>query len=148
MWQPYKVTEPSLLYLLSINSGIIKSCLEGPFHQWFSLPKDLNDQEFIICYNLPLGMWITTKFCTCHDSCAVVACAKFCNDHIHTILMRVKNSLPSLNYKGKISLVKSSRPPEVYNSHGLFSSVYEAWKWTAVNIYHIIGNVFMGPILP
>ena len=23
---------------------------------------------------------ITTKVCTCHDSCAVVACAKFCVD--------------------------------------------------------------------
>ena len=23
---------------------------------------------------------IATNFCTCHDSCAVLACAKFCSD--------------------------------------------------------------------
>ena len=30
--------------------------------------------------------WVTAKFCTCHDSTAVVACAKFCCDNIPPLL--------------------------------------------------------------
>ena len=32
------------------------------------------------CYSMP-GHQITTKFCTWHDNCAVISCAKFCSDH-------------------------------------------------------------------
>ena len=35
--------------------------------------------EILFC-SYPNSNWvITTKFCTCHDSCAVVACAKICS---------------------------------------------------------------------
>ena len=36
------------------------------------------------------GYYITTKFCICHDSSAVVACAKFCSDQFIRIWIMVK----------------------------------------------------------
>ena len=36
------------------------------------------------------GYYITTKFCICHDSSAVVACAKFCSDQFVRIWIMVK----------------------------------------------------------
>ena len=36
------------------------------------------------------GRQIVTKFCTCHDSTAVLACAKFCNDYVVKIKARAK----------------------------------------------------------
>ena len=38
--------------------------------------------------NSSTGHQITTKFCTCHDSCAVVSCGKFCSDRFVWIWMR------------------------------------------------------------
>ena len=39
-----------------------------------------NSIEIWIYYNSVHGYNMATKFCTCHDSMAVVACAKFCGD--------------------------------------------------------------------
>ena len=39
------------------------------------------------CNSLP-GQQIATNFSTCHDSSAVVACAKFCSNHFTSICMR------------------------------------------------------------
>ena len=43
--------------------------------------------------NSDLSQWVTTKFCTCHDSPAVGARAKFCCDHITRILNIPKSAL-------------------------------------------------------
>ena len=50
------------------------------------------------------GDHIATIFCTCHESTAVVSCAKFCSDHFITIWMREKMmKFPShLNCDGKL----------------------------------------------
>ena len=61
-------------------------------------------------------MWfhflITTKFCTCHDSYAVVVCAKFCSDHFLKIWVRVREKfLQNLNFDGKIDSEKSPLVP-------------------------------------
>ena len=47
------------------------------------------------CCNSIIDSQFTTNFCTCHDSTAVVSCAKFCNDQSHDIWMRWK-----LNFHG------------------------------------------------
>ena len=41
-----------------------------------------NSQEISLCSHPSCNEVIATKFCTCHDSCAVMACAKFCSDMI------------------------------------------------------------------
>ena len=44
------------------------------------------------------GQPIITKFCTCHDSYAAMACAKFCNDNVITFWLRIKlNLISNLN---------------------------------------------------
>ena len=61
-----------------------------PFHlQYFT--QDSNLWEISFCYNSIPCHWIAAKFCTCHDSCAVVTCAKFCSNHLFEIWMRPKS---------------------------------------------------------
>ena len=49
--------------------------------------------EFFSLYNLIHIIHISTNFCSCHDSLAVVACAKLCSDHFFRIWMRAKWNL-------------------------------------------------------
>ena len=49
---------------------------------------------------------ITTKFCTWHDSCAVVACAKICCDLMASNRITARRSLHRICIAGKKSLVK------------------------------------------
>ena len=51
----------------------------------------LEISKTISCNSTPL-YHIATKFCTCHDSTAVVACAKFCSDHNIIHWMRFKHN--------------------------------------------------------
>ena len=48
--------------------------------------------ETLPCCNSVAGHQITTNFCTCHDSTAVVPCTKFCSYHCIRIEMRVKRN--------------------------------------------------------
>ena len=43
--------------------------------------------NFFYCNSIT-GKQITTKFCTCHDSCAVMTCAKYCSDCFIIVGMR------------------------------------------------------------
>ena len=52
------------------------------FHSKFKF----ND-NFVCCSSVP-GHQIATKFCTCHDSYAVMSCAKFCSNHFIRIWMK------------------------------------------------------------
>ena len=51
-----------------------------------SFPSQLKFDEH--CNSIPYD--ITAKFCTCHDSSAVLSCAKFCSDYFNRIWMRTK----------------------------------------------------------
>ena len=77
---------------------LIHVCLQGT---WFSprihFTNNFHPQFAFWLKAFPLhdcnsicGHQITTKFCTCNYSCAVVACAKFCSDHIITISITAK----------------------------------------------------------
>ena len=50
----------------------------GPFHYIFV--SNTNQLKLFSCLSLNYDMVMTTKFCTCHDSIAVMACAKFCSN--------------------------------------------------------------------
>ena len=39
-----------------------------------------NLKKILFCSRPICGGVITTKFCTCHDNCAVMTCAKICSD--------------------------------------------------------------------
>ena len=57
-----------------------------------------NFMEITFCSYLNTNNIITTKFCTCHDSTAVMICAKFCSDPI------VRNSMTALWYFHNIGI--------------------------------------------
>ena len=59
-----------------------------------------NPMEILFCLHLYSKNVIATKFCTCHDSCAVVACAKFCSDWMAKNFSKANFSL-NLNCDGK-----------------------------------------------
>ena len=54
---------------------------------------------------------IATKFCTWHDSCAVVACAKICCDLIASSGITARRSFHQIWIAGKKSLVKRAPVP-------------------------------------
>ena len=53
---------------------------QGPITLTFFTQNSNTMNITISCYSIP-GYQITTKFCTCHDSCAIMTCAKFWGDH-------------------------------------------------------------------
>ena len=54
---------------------------QEPFHEWFS-HRNSNLMEISFCSDPSYSIVLTMKFCTWHDSCTAVACAKFCSDMI------------------------------------------------------------------
>ena len=52
---------------------------QRPFQKWFFHPNS-NSMELLFCSHLSCRRVIAMKFCTWHDSCAVVACVKFCSN--------------------------------------------------------------------
>ena len=74
----------------------------GPFREWF-FHHDSNSMEVSYCSHPSSCQVITMNFCVWHDSCVVMACAKFdCNC--------TKTNFPSnLNYDGRIIREMSPR---------------------------------------
>ena len=92
------------LYVIYIFAVMTKSCWysytalcmgnppRGPSHwRFLTRNSDLITDSFC-CISI-LGHQIATIFCTCHDSTAAVACAKFCSDPSVNIWMRGKLNL-------------------------------------------------------
>ena len=71
--------------------------------------------EISFSSNSITGDHITTKFGTCHDSPAVVPCAKFCSDHFISIWMRAKLNFHHIWIVMEKLLVKWSPGPEWVN---------------------------------
>ena len=57
----------------------IEGYVWSPFHEWF-FHHNSNSMEISFCSHPSCSEVITIKFCTRHDSCAVMPCAKFCSD--------------------------------------------------------------------
>ena len=67
----------------------LSSCYVFPIHShkktrtlfhWRVFPRNSNSMEILFHFHLDSNTMIDTKFCTWHDSCTVVACAKICCD--------------------------------------------------------------------
>ena len=65
--EPQTVFTPNCLMICSL------------FHQCFSL-QDWNTMKLSFCSKTLCDNIIVTNFCTCHDICAVMACAKYCSN--------------------------------------------------------------------
>ena len=59
----------------------------GPFHVGY-FHDNSHTLEIKLWFNSIVGYKITTKFCTCHRTTAVIPCAKFHSDHFITTWMR------------------------------------------------------------
>ena len=59
---------------------------KGPFYWWF-FHRSSNFIQIMFSWNFMSSYHIAGNFCTCHDSCAVVACAKFCSDQCMRVWM-------------------------------------------------------------
>ena len=80
----------------------------GTSYLWFFTPNSNSIKKYIH-HNFILSHQITIKLCTCHDSCAVMACAKFCSDHFIRIWTRVEWYLHWIGIlSGKSSIIWST----------------------------------------
>ena len=66
------------LYMRSLDLGVMILLDLGSLHQQFFIKM-----KILLCCNPDFIEVIAAKFCTCHDSCAVMACAKICSDLIN-----------------------------------------------------------------
>ena len=88
---------------------------------------------------------IATKFCTWHDSCAVVACTKICCDLMASNGFTARRIFHRIWIAGKTPLVK--RAPEMpyhgdeinYPFLKFTGCTAEVWKWKSNFIPHFIG---------
>ena len=99
-----------------VNISTVLMLIWGTFHEWFFL---CNQNLKGICFqcNSIEGNPIATKFCTCHDSTAVLSCPKFHSALDHN-LDESRMKLPlDLNYDGKIvDEMGSSTEPSAFIS--------------------------------
>ena len=58
-----------------------------------------------------------TKFCTCHDSCAVVACTKICSNNFDRIVVKAKWKCHQIWISSKNLLAKWT-PRHIHNAGG------------------------------
>ena len=72
---------------------------------------------------------IATKFCTWHDSCAVVACAKFCCDMITSNWITAKGNFHKIWNVTEMSLVKRV-PVKNKNSLWPIDNIWLQWIWS------------------
>ena len=111
---------------------------------WPGMPVSLmrfwsrfNSMETSSCCNSITGPWIATIFRTCHDSTAIVVCAKFCSDCFVGINVRAQQNFvsemghwPGKPYAGRITSKFTSK------IRHLARHTFLAWKgvwgnWTS-----------------
>ena len=81
------------------------------------------------CLNSVAGHQIATNFCTCHDSTAVVPCAKFCSDHSIRLEMRVKRNFHRIWNAMEKPLVKRGPGDDLVTSGIAFTMVGQVpWR--------------------
>ena len=74
--------------------------------------RNSNSMEISFHSHLDSNTAIVTKFCTWHDSCAVVSCAKICCDLMVSNGITARRSFHRIRIAGKKSLVKWAPHPE------------------------------------
>ena len=97
--------------------------------------------EISFSFNSITGDHIATKFGTCHDSPAVVPCAKYCSDHVISIWMRAKWNFHHIWIVMEKSLVKWVHDLIKSNSlTGWVSSSHESSGDRMINVWFIRSN--------
>ena len=89
-------------------------------------------QQNFFCSHRNFGKVITTKFCSCHDNCVVVTCAKICSDQSH----RKWNTTERIWIQNEISSVRWL-PDYVSNVTGALTDFCLFWwrLWNSIP-YH------------
>ena len=64
------------------------SWTQDPLHEWFLHNHSNSMQKHLAAISVLAD--ILLQFCTCHDSIAVMACAKFCSKYFIWIWVRIK----------------------------------------------------------
>ena len=101
----------------------ISSCQYRNFHWEVKtgyLYRNSNSMEIPFHSHLDSSTVIATKFCTWHDSCAVVACAKFCCDLMASNGIMARRSFHRIWIAGKKPLVKRAPGHWFLPLQGLF----------------------------
>ena len=75
-WDVFRVNRDGILH----PQMLTQHRYQGPFVLMI-LYCNSNIMENLYCCNFITDHLIATNFCTCHDSTAVMACAKFCSKH-------------------------------------------------------------------
>ena len=91
--------------------------------------------EYLICHNLISTTVIATKFCTWRDSCAVVACAKFCN------ILMVKNWIRAKQIYHRIWITSKWKNLQWNGSQGCFA----IWQIVFIMVSQSKGSLSTGP---
>ena len=78
------------MWLIGPKSGLKGNFAGARFTNFFARNSD--SMETSPYHNSIAGHPIATKFCTCHDSTAVVPCTQFCSNHCIRIEVRVKRN--------------------------------------------------------
>ena len=94
----------------------------GVFYQMRSGAHFMNDFSIVIqiwwklhCALIQIiAKWVTTKLCTLYDSCAAIACAKFCSNIISYNGVTKKKFPLNFNYGGKIVHEKALLYPWIH----------------------------------
>ena len=94
----------------------------------------------IICLNLNINEAIATNFCTCHDSCAVVACAKFCSDLVSWKCIIIRCWEKFAFFWGKIISVMDPRA----NCLGMERHIPFEMMWTGMLIAYMSDMIQLG----
>ena len=95
---------------------------------WAHFTKDFfvsnsNWMETSPCCNSNTGLQITTRFCTCYDSTAVVTCAKYCSDRFVSITVKAKWN----SHRIWIAMEKPLVPTNDWHILPMFSLTYFPW---------------------
>ena len=86
--------------------------LRSPFHKRV-FHRNSNSMEISFLSHLDSNAVIATTFCTWHDSCAAVACAKSCCDLMASNEIMARQRFHWIGIAGKIKLVKRAPGPRI-----------------------------------
>ena len=81
----------------------------------------------MFCFNSIPDYRLATIFCTCHESIAVAACAKFCSDHTVSIWLKAKRDLRCDN--------RQWDGPQARLSHWLYTTMDNPSTSNVINIH-------------
>ena len=102
--------------------------------------------EISPCHNSVAGHQIATNFCTCHDSTAVVPCAKFCSDHCIRIEMRANRNSHRIRIAMEKPLVKRAPDPVYWRIYEVLGEA-ELTQWGPYKIHASLQITFSNQFL-